>query len=202
MPISWNEIRQNAIEFSREWAGVRSERAEKQTFWNESFQVFGIKRRVVASFEEAVRRISGDYGRIDLFWPGILLVEHKSFGEDLRKAETQAFRYVRDLANDPSRLDQVPRYIIVSDFARIALHDLEPEEQRGLPLFDKKRGVTYEFPLADFYQHVQHFAFIPGYKQHTLQEQDPVNIKAVEIMGELHDALEAGGTRAMTLNGF
>jgi hypothetical protein len=75
MPISWNEIRHNAIKFSREWAGVKSERAEAQTFWNEFFQVFGLKRRVVASFEEAVKKIAGDYGRIDLFWPGILLVD-------------------------------------------------------------------------------------------------------------------------------
>jgi hypothetical protein len=202
MPISWNEIRHNAIKFSREWAGVKSESAEKQTFWNEFFQVFGIKRRVVASFEESVKKISGDYGRIDLFWPGILLVEHKSFGEDLRKAETQAFQYIRDLANDPARRDEIPRYIIVSDFARIALHDLEPEEQRDLPLFDKKRGVTHEFPLADFHRHVQHFAFIPGYKQHTLQEQDPVNIGAVEIMGALHDALEFGGYTGHDLERF
>jgi hypothetical protein len=202
MPISWNEIRHNAIKFSREWAGVKSESAEKQTFWNEFFQVFGIKRRVVASFEEAVKKISGDYGRIDLFWPGVLLVEHKSFGEDLRKAETQAFQYIRDLANDPSRRDEIPRYIIVSDFARIALHDLEPEEQRDLPLFDKKRGVTHEFPLAEFHRHVQHFAFIPGYKQHTLQEEDPVNIEAVEIMGNLHDALEAGGYKGHDLERF
>jgi hypothetical protein len=62
MPISWNEIRHNAINFSRDWAGARSERAEKQTFWNEFFQVFGLKRRVVASFEEPVKKISGDYG--------------------------------------------------------------------------------------------------------------------------------------------
>ena len=202
MPISWNEIRHNAIKFSREWAGVKSESAEKQTFWNEFFQVFGIKRRVVASFEEAVKKISGDYGRIDLFWPGILLVEHKSFGEDLRKAETQAFQYIRDLASDPSRRDEIPRYIIVSDFARIALHDLEPEEQRDLPLFDKKRGVTHEFPLADFHRHVQHFAFIPGYQQHKFQEQDPINIEAVEILGNLHDALEAGGYKGHDLERF
>lgn len=52
MPISWNEIRHNAIKFSGEWKGAKSESAEKQTFWNEFFQVFGIKRRVVASFEE------------------------------------------------------------------------------------------------------------------------------------------------------
>ena len=192
MPISWNEIRHNAINFSREWAGVKSESAEKQTFWNEFFQVFGIKRRVVASFEEPVKNISGDYGYIDLFWPGVLLVEHKSFGQNLGKAESQAFNYVRQLANE-NRRDEIPRYLIVSDFARIALHDLEPEEQRDLPLFDKKRGVTHEFPLDEFHRHIHQFAFIPGYKQHTFQEQDPVNIQAVQIMGNLHDALEAGG---------
>jgi len=202
MPISWNEIRHNAIKFSREWAGVKSESAEKQTFWNEFFQVFGIKRRVVASFEEAVKKISGEYGYIDLFWPGVLLVEHKGFGKDLRKAETQAFDYIRNLANDPKRHDEIPRYIIVSDFARIAVHDLEPEEQRDLPLFDRKRGTTHEFPLAEFHKNVQHFAFIPGYKQHTLQEQDPANIEAAQIMGELHDALEAGGYKGHDLERF
>jgi len=69
MPISWNEIRHNAIKFSRDWAGVKSERAEKQIFWNEFVQIFGIQRRVVASFEEPAKKISGKYGYIDLFWP-------------------------------------------------------------------------------------------------------------------------------------
>ena len=83
MPISWNEIRQNAIRFARDWAGARSESAEKQTFWNEFFEVFGISRRTVAYFEEPVKNLSGNYGYIDLFWPGMLLVEHKSLGKDL-----------------------------------------------------------------------------------------------------------------------
>ena len=48
MPISWNEIRHNAIAFAREWAGVKSEIAEKQTFWNEFFKVFGVSRQTVA----------------------------------------------------------------------------------------------------------------------------------------------------------
>jgi hypothetical protein len=201
MPISWNEIRHNAIKFSREWAGVKSESAEKQTFWNEFFQVFGLKRRVVASFEEPVKKISGKYGYIDLFWPGVLIVEHKSFGQDLGKAKSQAFEYVRQLANE-NRLDEIPRYIIVSDFARIALHDLEPDEQRDLPLFDQKRGVTHEFALDEFHRQIHQFAFIPGYKQHTFQEQDPVNIQAVQIMGELHDTLEAGGYTGHDLERF
>ena len=64
MPLSWNEIRHRAIAFSKEWTHVTSEQAEKQTFWNEFFNVFGISRRAVASFEEPVRKISGDYGYI------------------------------------------------------------------------------------------------------------------------------------------
>jgi hypothetical protein len=201
VPLSWNEIRHRAIAFSNEWTGATSERAEKQTFWNEFFNVFGIRRRVVASFEEPVKRISGEYGYIDLFWPGVVLVEHKSFGKDLGKAESQAFRYVQDLARE-GRTDEIPRYVIVSDFARIALHDLEPEDQRGLPLFDGRRVATIEFPLADFHKCIHAFAFIPGYKQHKFEEQDPINIEAVEIMGRLHDALEAGGYSGHRLERF
>ena len=52
--ISWNEVRDLAIKFSRAWAGAASERADKQTFWNEFFEVFGVRRRTVASFEEPV----------------------------------------------------------------------------------------------------------------------------------------------------
>lgn len=201
MPLSWNEIRQHAIAFSRDWTGVKSEQAEKQTFWNEFFNVFGIRRRVVASFEEPVKKISGDYGYIDLFWPGVVLVEHKSLGKDLGKAESQAFRYIQDLARE-GRTNEIPRYVIVSDFARIALHDLEPEDQRVLPLLDTSRVVTVEFPLVDLHKHIHLFAFVAGYKQHKFEDHDPINIQAVDIMGRLHDALEAGGYSGHNLERF
>jgi len=106
MPLSWNEIRHRAIAFSKEWTGATSERAEKQTFWNEFFDVFGIRRRTVAIFEEPVRKISGEYGYIDLFWPKQVLVEHKSLGKDLGNAESQAFRYIQDLARE-GRADEI-----------------------------------------------------------------------------------------------
>lgn len=200
MPLSWNEIRQHAIAFSKEWEGEKREQAEKQTFWNEFFAVFGIRRRVVATFEEPVEKISGKYGWIDLFWRGVVLVEHKSLGEDLGKAQSQAFSYIQDLARQ-GRLDEIPRYVIVSDFARIALHDLEPDDQRVLPLFDN-RVVTTEFSLSDFHKHIHLFAFVAGYKQHKFQDHDPINIQAVEILGRLHDALEAGGYSGPRLERF
>jgi hypothetical protein len=192
MPISWNEIRQNAIHFASERADAASERSEKQSFWDEFFEVFGMRRRAVASFEEPVKLISGTYGRIDLFWTGMLLVEHKSRGQDLGKAESQAFQYIQDLINE-GRQDDVPRYVIVSDFARLALYDLEPEDQRPLPLFAGHRVEATEFSLSDLHRNIHAFAFIAGYQQHRFQDHDPINLKAVAIMDDLHDALEGGG---------
>jgi hypothetical protein len=55
-PLSPNEIRDRALRFAREWESERREKAEAQTFWNEFFNVFGISRRRVASFEEPVKR--------------------------------------------------------------------------------------------------------------------------------------------------
>src|SRR5882724_9184455 len=192
MPLSWNEIRHRSIAFSKEWAGVSSERAEKQTFWNEFFNIFGVHRRAVASFEEPVKNLKGNWSSIDLFWKRSLLVEHKSAGGDLSAAKSQAFDYIQALIRE-GRLDEVPRYVIVSDFARIVLHDLEPEEQINLPLFAGRRVRSYpEFPIAKLHEHIHDFAFIPGYKQHSFEEQDPINIEAVEILGRLHDALESG----------
>lgn len=201
MPISWNEIRQNAIHFSREWCEERREEAEAKTFWDEFFGVFGIRRRTVASFEEPVRSIKGTYGFIDLFWPKMALAEHKSRGHSLDKAESQAFRYIQDLARE-GRGDESPRYVILSDFGRIVLYDLEPDEQLGLPLFDAIRFTREEFALADFHKNIHLFAFIPGYKQHKFEDQDPINLKAVEILGRLHDTLYDGGYRGHDLERF
>ena len=50
MPLSWNEIKHHAIAFARDWKGVTSEKSERQTFWNEFFEVFGKKRRQLAAF--------------------------------------------------------------------------------------------------------------------------------------------------------
>jgi hypothetical protein len=188
MPLSWNEIRSRAIAFSRDWAEESREHAEAKSFWDGFFDVFGIKRKTVASFEAPVKQLGGGYGFIDLFWKGVLIAEHKSRGKDLGKAHAQAMDYVQSLQRD-GRGDEAPRYLVVSDFARIALHDLE-------------EGTTVEIPLAELHKNVQHFAFIPGYKTHKLAAEDPINIKAVQIMGDLHDALEADGFTGHELERF
>ena len=127
MPLSLNEIKDRALAFSREWEGERSENAEAQSFWNDFFNVFGMTRRRLARFEEPVRRARTRYeqsgakgGFIDLLWPGMLIAEHKSRGRDLDSAYKQALEYFDGLAER-----DLPHYVIVSDFARVRLYDLD-----------------------------------------------------------------------------
>ncbi len=190
--LSWNEVRDRAIRFSRDHAGTRSERADKQTFWNDFFDVFGVRRASVASFEVNVRNLQGNTGAIDLRWKGKLLVEHTSFGEDLSLAETQAITYIEDLTRE-DRWEEIPRYVLVSDFARFVLYDLEPEEQRDLPLFQGRQIETHRFTLAEFPHQVRHFAFMLGQTRVRLRVEDEANEKAYARMCQLHDELARGG---------
>ena len=192
MPLSWNEIRQRAITFSRNLSDDSRERAEAQTFWNEFFDVFGVRRRLVATFEEPVKNLQGDHEFIDLFWPGKLIAEHKSRGRDLDKASTQAYGYALNLINQ-NRRDDAPRFILVSDFARFALHDLEAE---------KPEEQTSEFNLADFHKHIREFAFVAGYETRRLDPEDDANIKATQLLANVHDRLEEVGYSGHDLQRF
>lgn len=179
MPLSWNEIKTRAIAFSKAWAGTTSERADSQTFCNEFFAIFGLERRRVASFEKQVQSTRAGHkirnGRIDAFWKGMLLIEHKSAGQSLDRAFAQAVDYFDGL---PER--DLPRYVLVTDFTRMRLCDLED-------------GSDFEFPTAELHRHIKRFAFIAGYRTQTIRPQDPVNLRAAERMGALHDALKASG---------
>jgi hypothetical protein len=190
--ISWTEVRDRAIAFSRRWADATREAADKQTFWNEFFGVFGRDRRTVASFEVSVRNLQGRFNFIDLLWRGMLLVEHKSAGHSLQAAESQAFEYIQALASE-HRFDEIPRFVIVSDFSRIAVYDLEPDEQGNLSLFAGLHYEVTEFPLAELHRYIRYFAFIKGERVIRPDPQDPANEKAYDLMCQLHDELEHGG---------
>ncbi len=175
MPLSWNEIRDRALAFSREWATECSEDAEAKSFWDGFFNVFGITRRRVASFEAPVKKDDGHGGFIDLLWKGVLLVEHKSRGKDLDRAARQAFDYFPGLKER-----DLPRYVLVSDFARFRLYDLDNKEQ-------------HDFYLTDLSKNIKLFGFIAGYQTRSFGQQDPVNIQAAEKLGKLHDLLKSSG---------
>ena len=117
MRLSWNEIRARAARFAAEFADAHYEKGETQSFYNEFFEVFGVKRRKVASFEEPVKLLGTKRGFIDLFWKGVLLVEHKSAGRSLVPAKSQALAYFPGLKDA-----ELPRYILLSDFQTFELH--------------------------------------------------------------------------------
>ena len=179
--LSWNQICANAARFAEERKNDRYEKGETQSFYNDFFEVFGVKRRKVASFEEPVKKLGGKQGFIDLLWKGVLLVEHKSAGRDLSVALTQAFDYFPGLK--PS---EEPRYILLCDFQSFELHDLDQNE-------------SAHFLLSELPDNVERFGFILGIEKRTFRDQDPVNIAAAELMGELHDALRLSGYKGLDL---
>jgi len=175
MALSWNEIRSRAIAFTKEWENESRENAESQSFWNDFFQVFGVSRRRVATFEKPVEKQGDKKGSIDLLWKGVILVEHKSRGKDLDKAFTQAKDYFPGIKDR-----ELPRYILVSDFEIFRLYDLE-------------EGTQTEFHISEFSKYIKIFGFMAGYTTHKVREEDPVNIKAAELLGKLHDELKETG---------
>ena len=179
--LTWNEIRLNAAQFAEEWKDAHYEKGETQSFYNEFFEVFGVQRRKVASFETPVKRLNNQQGYIDLFWPGTLLVEHKSKGKDLTAAKEQALTYFAGIKDDA-----LPRFLLICDFQRFEL-------------FDFDEGTEARFPLTELPAYVEAFGFILGKQVRTFRDQDPVNIVASEKMGNLHDALFASGYRGHDL---
>ena len=184
MRLSWNEIRARAADFAREWADAAYEKGETQSFYNDFFEIFDVRRRTVARYEEHVRRLDNTSGFIDLFWPGVLLVEQKSAGRDLAVARVQAGTYFDALPE----LDR-PRYQLLCDFQTFELLDRDEREET-------------HFALADLPRHVEQFGFIIGVQRRTFRDQDPANIEAAEQVGRLHDALEATGYRGPDLERF
>ena len=120
MRLSWNEVRVRAASFAKEWRDASYEKGETQSFYNDFFEVFDVRRRSVARYEEHVAKLDNGRGYIDLYWPGVLIVEQKGAGRDLGKACGQAGEYF-----DARRERDRPRYIMVSDFQTFELHELD-----------------------------------------------------------------------------
>lgn len=176
MILSKNEIRKRAALFAKEWENESREEAEAKSFWDEFFNVFGMSRRRVASFEHNVQKRNGKTGFIDVFWKGVMLAEHKSLGRDLDKAFDQAKDY---LPNVPDK--DLPRYIIVSDFNIIRITDLD-------------EGSEHEFTLGQLSNNIHLFDFISGYNSGTNYEDEEIaSIKAAKLMADFHNEIADTG---------
>ena len=139
MTLSTNEIRVRAAKFAEDWKDAHYERGETQSFYNDFFDIFGIKRSSVASYERQVKKLNNNKGFIDLFWPKVLLIEQKSEGRDLKKAMEQADEYFLEL-------DEIlrPRYILACDF-------------QNFHLVDRDERIEYNFKLSQLPDKIEYF---------------------------------------------
>ena len=65
MSLSWNEVRDRAAAFAEDWQDAAYEKGETQSFYNDFFHVFGVRRRNVARYEAHVAKLDNRSGFID-----------------------------------------------------------------------------------------------------------------------------------------
>jgi hypothetical protein len=183
--ISPNEIKNRALAFSKEWEREYGEDAEAKSFWDGFFNVFGVSRRRVATFEYPVKKLDGGQGYVDVIWKGVMLAEHKSRGKSLDKAFVQAKDYCPGLKDV-----ELPRYVVVSDFEKIRIYDLEKEKQE-------------EFLLEDLCKNIDLFDFISGHKSiFDYGKEENASVEAAELMADFHNEIAKTGYSGHNLEVF
>ena len=151
MRLSWNEIRAAPPASPTDGSTPITSAARPKLFYNEFFELFGVTRRRLASFEYGVKLPDNKRGFLDLFWKGKLLIEQKSKGRDLTPARRQALDYFPGLKED-----ELPRYILLSDFQSFELYDLDIDPDKPV-----------RFRLTELPDHVQAFGFIVGQEKES-----------------------------------
>ena len=106
------------------------------------------------------------------------LCEHKSAHKDLDKAYAQAAGYVDEIRRENP--DDVPRYLIICDFARMRLYDLQA-------------GSRLDFPLEDLPEQIKNrnFDFMDGISRDLKAAEEQANIDAANTVGKLYRAFRA-----------
>jgi hypothetical protein len=165
---------------AKKYAKITSEKQFAQTFWRDVFQqLCGVDDLLATGieFEFPVRsHESGTIKFIDVLWPGIVLVEHKSAGESLDKAEQQARDYLISL-----EAAKRPPVIILSDFTKFRIIEV-------------LAGKSVEFAIGDLPQNVGRFEAIIGDAGIGASRVEvEADTKAANLMSELFVQFEKAG---------
>jgi len=83
--------------------------------------------------------------------------------------------------------EELPRLIVLSDFARFRVLNLETTEE-------------IEFALEELPEHIEMFTFLAGYRPRWFEDQAEVNVKAARLMGRIYDRLAENGYEGAQLN--
>ncbi len=154
--------------------GGATEKQFTQQFWIGLLKCFGISDERTLLFErEAKRASTNNRGWVDVFWPGMLLVEQKSVNKDLAKAAAQADDY---LAGGTIAEHEWPKFIITCNFWSFILTNSTTNE-------------TWEFTLEELPDYVDQLKFIAGQETVEKREEVEATIQASKIMARLYQSL-------------
>lgn len=175
-----------AKEFAEKWAGRGYEKGDTSSFWLELL-------RDVVGMEDVTTNVrfenrTTERGFIDVvIRDAKTVIEQKSLGVDLDKPEMrqgvavtpfgQAKRYADSLRNS-----ERPDTIIVCDFDRFRIHDLDTEH----PERDYE-----EFRLAELPEQLHLLDFLLDPQRERQRRETQVSLDAGTLIGKLYDMLRA-----------
>ncbi len=165
---SRSELLNKALAFVKEHENDSDEKQQAQMWVRDFLEAFGVPyQKIKIGFEWRVN-IDGNIKFVDHLLNGTLLIEMKSRGKDLDKAKSQAYRYVMNLSNE-----DLPRYVMISNFDRIRLYDLANND-------------TWDFMVKDLPKYIDLFGFLVGKQINVEIPKNPVNEQAAKMMETLH----------------
>lgn len=172
--------RNAAAAFADKWKSYTDEKQHARGFWSDFFRALcGIDDEEIAGIEYEKRvksTISGNQEYIDVYWKNVALIEQKSAGENLDKAELQARGYWLSLPPGYR-----PKTIIISDFLNFRLIDVALNR-------------THDFPLSKLPENIHRFeAIISGNRTRISEEEITVDQVAAKLMANLYLELEDHG---------
>lgn len=172
--------------FAQRWAGRGDEKSDTQTFWLEMLgQVLGAPNPFeLIRFERSVKL--GHKSFMDAFISSThVLIEQKSLGVDLdtpqRQSDGTLLTPFRQAARYNSMLpySERARWIVVSDFARIRVYDMETPEA-------PPRVVT----LANLEHELDRLDFLVNREVKSLRkEEETLSVKAGEQINKVYGLL-------------
>ena len=175
MALSGDEIRRRLREFAAAWGGYAgTERSEAQTFLNGLLECYGTDRRAEgARFEE----LTGG-GFMDLFWPGVCIVEMKRPSETRRLADhrEQMLGYWQS-SGTPA--NPAPRYVVLCSFHRFEVW--EPGAVYSEP--------RVAFDLVELPDHLDALLFLAGRQPVFVHDQTEVTREAVALVTDVYRML-------------
>ena len=169
-----------AHSFVEKYKSARSEKQLAESFWRDFLiNVINVDDLLTAGveFQAPVKSsATGNVNFIDVLWPGVLLIEHKSAGKSLDKAEEQARDYLVSL--EPTKR---PPVFIVSDFKRVRIVEVFA-------------GTTVEFTLEDLPQNLHRFeSLFEGYIASATRVEASADSQAATLMANLFIEIEKAG---------